>query len=99
MPASDATPSTREGLSPLGSRSIAAHLSRGLAGFVLLAVALGYAPRLGWWTLVPAAGALAMFRGCPMCWVAGLVDTVLHRMSRNSDAASKTCVNGSCTVK
>jgi len=90
------TPSRCEGLTPFGSRSVAAHVVRGLAGFAFLAVALGYASRLGWWTILPAVGALVMFRGCPMCWTAGLVETVLRRWKRTPGAESNSCVDGSC---
>jgi hypothetical protein len=45
------------------SRTIAGHFIRGVAGFGLLAIVLVYGPRIGWWTLIPAAGALVAFRG------------------------------------
>lgn len=63
------------------SGSVAGHILKGILGFGFLAIALLYAPVLGWWTLVPVAGALVCFRGCPMCWIVGLVDTVLRRKS------------------
>ena len=72
------------------SRSVAGHLVRGVLGFGFLAIALLYAPVLGWWTLAPAAGALVSFRGCPMCWTVGLIETVLHRKT------GTICVDGSC---
>jgi hypothetical protein len=76
-----------------GSRTIWGHLLKGLLGFAFLAVVLLYAPALGWWTLVPAAAALACFRGCPMCWTVGLVETVLHLRT-----ARAGCVDGSCAA-
>jgi hypothetical protein len=63
----------------LKSRSVTAHVVRGVLGFGFLALAIMYAPRLGWWTLAPAAAALVCFRGCPTCWTVGLLETVLHR--------------------
>lgn len=72
------------------SRSVTEHLLRGLVGFGLLAVALLYSDRLGWFTLAPLAGALVSLRGCPMCWTAGLVDVVF------SGKARAACVDGSC---
>jgi len=72
------------------SGSVIEHVIRGVLGFGLLAVALLYAPVLGWWTLALLAGALICFRGCPTCWTAGLLETVLHRK------AQKGCLGGSC---
>ena len=45
------------------SPSIKIHLLRGLAGLGFLAVALLYEPVLGWWTVVPGAGALIALGG------------------------------------
>jgi hypothetical protein len=73
-----------------GSGSVVEHIIRGVLGFGLLGVGLLYSPVLGWWTLAPLAGALMCFRGCPLCWTAVLVETVLHRK------AQKVCINGSC---
>ena len=72
------------------SSSVVEHIFRGVLGFGLLAVGLLYSPVLGWWTLAPLVGALVSFRGCPMCWTAGLVETVLHRKGHQG------CVDGSC---
>ena len=47
----------------LRSHSIFGHLARGVAGFGLLAIVLAYGSNLGWWILIPAAGALLAFRG------------------------------------
>jgi hypothetical protein len=46
-----------------GSPNLKIHLVRGLLGLGLLALVLRYASQLGWWTLLPAAGALALFGG------------------------------------
>jgi hypothetical protein len=66
------------------SGSVAGHLVRGILGFGLLAIALLYAQDLGWWTLAPVVVALVAFRGCPMCWIVGLVETVLQRKTRTA---------------
>jgi hypothetical protein len=70
------------------SRSVAIHLAKGVAGLALLAAAFLYASTLGWWALIPVAGAMLLFRGCPMCWTVGLIETVLDRRS--------ACTAGSC---
>jgi len=67
------------------------HLLRGVLGFGLVAAALQYAQDIGWWVVLPALGALVCFRGCPMCWTFGLIETVI---------SGKTgCVDGSCADK
>ena len=63
------------------SPTIAVHILRGVIGLGFAAVAIQYASVWGWWTLVPAAIALVCLGGCPMCWIVGLVDTVLRRKS------------------
>jgi hypothetical protein len=72
------------------SRTVAGHMFRGVLGFGLLAAALNYAPQIGWWATFPALGALACFRGCPMCWTVGLVETIVHRRT------AARCEDGSC---
>ena len=62
---------------------------RGILGFGFLAITLNYAAEWGWWALLPAGAALACFRGCPLCWTVGLVETALHRKTG-------ACVDGSC---
>jgi hypothetical protein len=65
----------------MSSRNVLVHLLRGLCGFALLAGVLLYAGDIGWWALIPAAGALVCLGGCPMCWVIGLIATVMNRNS------------------
>jgi len=73
----------------LTSSSVASHIVRGVVGAGLLSIALLYSSSLGWWAAIPAVGALLCFRGCPMCWTAGLIESVLDRK------AKKSC-DGSC---
>jgi hypothetical protein len=47
----------------LKSRTITGHFVRGVVGFGFLAILLVYGSTLGWWTLIPATGALLAFRG------------------------------------
>ena len=63
-----------------GSTSIAAHLTRGVIAAALI----------GWvvidqfsspaFAVIAIALAIVAMRGCPMCWVLGLVETVGNRM-------------------
>jgi hypothetical protein len=56
------------------SRSITVHLLRGFSAVGLIALAVVYGRAHGW--LLPPAliGAVVLMRGCPMCWLAGLVE-------------------------
>ena len=71
------------------SRTVLFHIFRGILGFGFLAIALEYSHTLGWWTLVPVIAAIICLGGCPMCWIIGLIDTVLRRRA-------SSCVDGSC---
>jgi len=76
-----------------GSRTIVRHIARGLVGFGFLAIVVLYGQDLGWWALLPTAAALLFLRGCPMCWLVGLIETVLNRKS------GTMCVGGSCAKR
>jgi hypothetical protein len=45
------------------SPSVKIHILRGIVGLGLLALAARYGSAMGWWTLIPAAGALAALGG------------------------------------
>jgi hypothetical protein len=79
----------------LGSRSIAVHLARGILGAGFLAAALQYASIWGWWAMLPALAALVCFRGCPMCWTIGLVETIVDGGKTGGKAG---CIDGSCSL-
>jgi len=76
-----------------GSRSVKIHLIRGILGFGFLALVLLYAPAWGWWTLLPAAGALVSLGGCPLCWTVGLAGTLLKRLD---GPPVSLCLDRSC---
>lgn len=67
------------------SRSVGEHLARGAAALALMAGALFFFETLG-----PVASALALLgavlllRGCPMCWLMGLFETVAQRRGRKA---------------
>ncbi len=50
------------------------HLVRGVIGIALLIAAFLLAGRLPLVALLLGGGALAAFRGCPTCWLAGLFE-------------------------
>jgi len=45
------------------SHTVTGHLVRGVVGFGFLGIVLAYGSNLGWWTVIPAVGALLTFRG------------------------------------
>nr|WP_315477073.1 hypothetical protein [uncultured Undibacterium sp.] len=64
------------------STSISNHLLRGLAALGLIIGAM-YSGSYGTIGLVFAAfafvGAIVLLRGCPMCWLVGLFETIRQR--------------------
>lgn len=56
------------------SRSVAVHVVRGVLGLVALVVGLTMASSSGWWLLLLVATPV-LWRGCPTCWVMGLIAT------------------------
>jgi hypothetical protein len=71
--------------SPLtGSTSLARHLTRGMLGFGLIGSAVALIPSVGPAALVLVAPGMVALRGCPTCWLVGLVQTVsAGRLQRN----------------
>ena len=65
---------------PFASKSVAEHVLRGVLGATAILVAI----RLGYTYPIASVGlgilALVSFRGCPMCWIAGLVGTLQQRV-------------------
>jgi hypothetical protein len=63
-----------------GSTSIAAHLTRGVIAAALIAWAVIDQSSNPAFAVIAIALAIVAMRGCPMCWVLGLVETVGNRM-------------------
>jgi hypothetical protein len=80
--------------SPLaGSTSIARHLARGALGFGLIGSAVALIPSAGPAALVLLAPGMVALRGCPTCWLLGLVQTLsAGRLQRN-------CTDTGCTMR
>ncbi len=66
-----------------GSAFLGAHLMRGAAAAALLAWAIVHQTAHPWLSLGAGVAALVALRGCPICWTAGLVET-LSQGRRNS---------------
>ena len=63
-----------------GSTSIAAHLTRGVIAAALIAWAVLDESSNPAFAVIAIVLAIVAMRGCPMCWVLGLVETVGNRM-------------------
>jgi hypothetical protein len=63
------------------SESVIGHLLRGCIGVVLTMWALRHQSQPVP-SLAAAAGALLAFRGCPMCWTMGLIESVAQTVRR-----------------
>lgn len=66
------------------SSSISIHLLRGLGALGLIIGAI-YFNSL--WSLPAVIGAIVLMRGCPMCWLMGLIETVQENHAKKSSAA------------
>ncbi|MEV0793043.1 hypothetical protein [Kribbella sp. NPDC050459] len=74
------------------SASLPRHLLRGVIGFGSLIAAFALLPSVGPLSLLLLPVTLLAFRGCPTCWVIGLIETVSRgRLQRD-------CVDGQCKL-
>ncbi|MGW7681475.1 hypothetical protein ACWGID_12090 [Kribbella sp. NPDC054772] len=74
------------------STSLPRHLVRGVLGFGSLVAAFALIPVIGPLSLLLLPVALVAFRGCPTCWVVGLIETVSRgRLQRE-------CTDGQCKL-
>ena len=69
-----------------GSTSLTAHLGRGAIGAAALVAALKGYDVVGAPALLGLGVTLWMFRGCPMCWTIGLLETVAMKVLRGREA-------------
>ena len=76
-------------MSAFASRSVPRHLARGLGAVLLtwLAARLALEPSLmrGLGAAFALAGAVVLLRGCPMCWLTGLFETISRPARRDAD--------------
>ena len=65
------------------SRSVSIHLLRGFGAAVLVSMVVLYGSERIWILLPSLLGALVLLRGCPMCWLMGLIEAASgHRDAR-----------------
>jgi hypothetical protein len=77
---------------PSAGQSLAGHLLRGAIGFGLIGCALASAPSVGPAALLLAPAGMVALRGCPACWIAGLI----HRLS--AGRVQRDCVGDRCAL-
>jgi hypothetical protein len=76
---------------PAGT-SLARQLTRGAIGFGLIGSALALTPSAGPAALLLVLPGMVALRGCPMCWIAGLIQTI------SAGRLERTCTEDSCTL-
>lgn len=69
------------------SASVTQHLLRGLAAALLLYSAFHFAEIYPFWIIPALIGAFILMRGCPTCWMVGLVETIAKRRARSKESA------------
>jgi hypothetical protein len=61
------------------SVSVTRHLLKGLAAAALLYSAFHFAEDYPVWIVPALIGAFILMRGCPSCWLMGLVETIANK--------------------
>jgi hypothetical protein len=86
----------REVATMFASNSLAEHLPRGALGAGAFAAAVALAPA-GWPPLLLVPLALVASRGCPLCWLTGLVQTLWA--SARGRRTPGACADGRCALE
>ncbi|MFF7247158.1 hypothetical protein ACFZBU_25015 [Embleya sp. NPDC008237] len=73
--------------------SVARHLVRGAVGFGALVGAFALLPVIGPAALLLAPVGLIALRGCPTCWVIGLIGAI------SAGRLERQCEDGRCTLQ
>lgn len=76
------------------SKSLVAHVARGVIGFGALAASVLVARELLWVSIALLPLALVALRGCPMCWTVGLIQTIVARA--HGERPEGPCDDGGC---
>ena len=76
-----------------GSASVTRHLARGAAGFGLIGSAFALTSAIGPGALLLVLPGMVALRGCPTCWIAGLLQAIsVGRLER-------ACTETGCTLR
>ena len=78
---------------PLASTSLARHLARGAIGFGLIGAALALTASIGAGALLLAPLGMFALRGCPTCWIVGLIETI------SAGRVQRTCTDTACGLR
>lgn len=80
------------------SRTIIGHLARGVVGTSAAVAALALAPHHPWSLAFLLPITVLALRGCPMCWVVGLFQTIAARLISKPKAQGRLgrCAQGLC---
>jgi hypothetical protein len=78
---------------PHARASIARHLARGAIGFGLIGAALALTTSVGPIALLLAPFGMVALRGCPTCWVVGLIEVI------SAGRLQRTCAENGCTLR
>jgi hypothetical protein len=74
------------------SASVARHLLRGVVGFGLIGSAFALTSSIGPAALLIAPPGMIALRGCPMCWIVGLIQVI------SAGRLQRTCTESGCTL-
>lgn len=75
------------------SSSLPRHLARGAVGFGLIGCAFALTPQLGPSALLLAPAGMGVLRGCPTCWLVGLIQTL------SAGRLQRRCTGTGCTLR
>jgi hypothetical protein len=75
------------------STTVARHLIRGAIGFGLIGSAFALTSTAGPAALLLAAPGMVALRGCPTCWIAGLIQAI------SAGRLQRSCIDGRCTLE
>jgi hypothetical protein len=73
--------------------ALARQLLRGVIGFGLIGSAFALTPSAGPVALLGVLPGMVALRGCPMCWIAGLIQVI------SAGRLQRTCTNGWCALE
>jgi hypothetical protein len=79
------------------SETLTSHLARGAIGLGALALSVELQAAHPWLLAVSIPVAVIALRGCPTCWMVGLVQTVAAKLTGRRSAAA--CIDGRCAMR
>lgn len=66
------------------SSSVTVHVLRGLGALGLVLAAFLLEPLGLFWSGLALIAAFLLMRGCPMCWLMGLIETIYERRKKKA---------------